>query len=237
MKTKLILFFILCHTATFAQPFKFPILADYGKSAEALVPLNWKIIDSLSGDLNNDNVKDLAFIIEFYRPIKENRAYGDNDTEIITEVQRPRILAVYFRRSAKGAYRLSTQNNNFILRSDEGGEMGDPLRPISISANKLTLSFEGGGNWRWKLNYSFKYQDKEWLLTHANNYAYQEGSDEMNDKQYDFLNNKKTVVSGKISSGTLANETFEQPLNVKPMRTFNSFKKPWTWEIKPDEFL
>jgi len=237
MKTKLILFFLLCHTASFAQPFVFPTLPDYGKSVESLVPPNWKILDSISGDLNNDNIKDIAFIIEFYRPVKENRAYGDNDTEIITEVQKPRILAVYFRRSPTGAYRLSTQNNNFILRSDEGGEMGDPLRPISIAANNLTLSFEGGGNWRWKLNYSFKYQDKDWLLTKANNYAYQEGSGEMNDKQYDFLNNKKTVVSGRISSGTLANETFEQPLNVKAMRTFNSFKKPWTWEIKPDEFL
>jgi hypothetical protein len=237
MKIKLILFFLLCHTIIYAQPFKFPVLPEYGKTIVSLVPQNWKIIDSVSGDLNNDHIKDLAFVIEFYRPVKENRAYGDNDTEIITETQKPRILAVYFRRSANGAYRQSAQNNNFILRSDEGGEMGDPIRPMNIAENKLILSFEGGGNWRWKLRYSFKYQDKDWLLTKANNYAYQNGSDEMNDKQYDFLNNKKTVVSGKISSGTLANETFEQPLNVKTMRTFSSFKKPWTWEIKPNEFL
>ena len=190
-----------------------------------------------SGDLNNDAVKDLAFVIEFYRPVKENRAYGDNETEIITEMQKPRILAVYFRRSANGAYRLSAQNNNFILRSDEGGEMGDPLRPMTISSNQLNLAFQGGGNWRWKLNYSFKYQDKNWLLTQANNYAYQEGSGEVNDKRYDFVKNKKTVVSGSVSSGTLASETFEQPLNIKTMRTFETFKKPWTWEIKPNEFL
>lgn len=237
MKTKLILFFLFCYTAVHAQPFKFPLLPEYGKSIATLVPQNWKIIDSVSGDLNNDAVKDLAFVIEFYRPVKENRAYGDNETEIITEMQKPRILAVYFRRSANGAYRLSTQNNNFILRADEGGELGDPLRPMTISSNQLNLAFQGGGNWRWKLNYSFKYQDKNWLLTQANNYAYQEGSGEVNDKRYDFVKNKKTVVSGSVSSGTLASETFEQPLNIKTMRTFETFKKPWTWEIKPNEFL
>lgn len=237
MKAKLILFFLCCNTAIYAQQFVFPKLPEYGKSVETLAPKNWKIIDSVSGDLNNDNIKDIAFVIEFYRPVKENRAYGDNETEIITEIQKPRILAVYFRRSEKGAYRLSTQNNNFILRSEEGGEMGDPFRPMNIAANQLTLSFQGGGNWRWKLNYNFRYQDKDWMLTSANNYAYQEGSGEMNDKQYDFINNKRTVVSGTISSGTMANETFEQPLNVKSMRTFNNFKKPWTWEINKDEFL
>nr|WP_121273330.1 hypothetical protein [Pedobacter schmidteae] len=237
MRTKLILFFLLCHTAIYAQPFKFPELPEYGKSMDLLVPKNWKILDSVSGDLNNDNIKDIAFVIEFYRPVKENRAYGDNETEIITETQKPRILAVYFRRSARGNYRLSVQNNNFILRSEEGGEMGDPLRPMNILANKLLLSFQGGGNWRWKLNYSFKYQDKDWLLTHANNYAYQETSGEMNDKQYDFENRKRTVISGKISSGTMANETFEQTLDIKVPRTFNNFKKPWTWEIGKDEFL
>jgi len=237
MKTKLILFFLLCHTAIYAQPFVFPVLPEYGKSAESLIPSNWKIIDSISGDLNNDNIKDFAFVIEFYRPVKENRAYGDNETELITEVQKPRILAVYFKKSAKGAYRMAAQNNNFILRSEEGGTMGDPLRPLKIESNKLLLSFEGGGNWRWILNYRFKYLDKDWQLTEANNYTYHSASGEMNDKQYDFINKKRKVISGKINDTTASNETFEQPLTVKTLRTFSSFKKPWTWEVAPDEFL
>ncbi|MFA4868337.1 MAG: hypothetical protein WC623_09075 [Pedobacter sp.] len=237
MTIKLTLFFLLFHTALYAQPFVFPVLPEYGKSADLIVPQNWKIIDSISGDLNNDNVKDIALVLEFYRPVKENRAYGDNTTEIITEMQKPRILAIYFRKSVKGSYRISVQNNNFMLRADEGGEMGDPLRPMSIADNKLTLSFEGGGHWRWKLNYSFKFQDKDWKLITANNYAYQQESGETNDKQYDFVKNKKKIISSVINNGTLASETFEQPLNIKTLRTFNSFKKPWTWELIPNEFL
>ncbi|WP_316812440.1 hypothetical protein [Pedobacter heparinus] len=237
MKLKLTLLFLICYTALQAQPFVFPVLPEQGKSVTVLVPQNWTVIDSISGDLNNDKVKDLALILEFYRPVKENRAYGDNETEIITEVQKPRILAIYFRRSASGAYRIAAQNNNFILRSEEGGAMGDPLRPISIDSNKLSLAFEGGANWRWKLHYTFKYQDKDWQLTKANNYAWHSGSGEMNDKQYDFINKKRTITSGTVSNRRSANETFEQPLAVKTLRTFSSFKKPWTWEISPNDFL
>lgn len=237
MKIKLVLFFLLCHTAIYAQPFIFPELPASGKSLASLTPSNWKVIDSVYGDLNNDNINDMALVLEFYRPVKENRAYGDNDTELITEVQKPRILAIYFRRSANGAYRLITQNNDFMLRSEEGGAMGDPLRPMHIDANQLSLSFEGGGNWRWKLNYSFKYKEKDWQLVKANNLAYHSSSGEMNNKLYDFINKTQKVITGTMNQNILADTTFEQPLTIKTLRTFNSFKKPWTWEIKTDEFL
>ena len=235
MKNIIILFLVLCTSAAFAQPFKYPVLNLQGKSVEALVPPQWKVIDSVYGDLNNDKVDDLAMIIEFYAAVKENRAYGDNTTELITEIQRPRILAIYFKSGRN--YKIATQNNNFVLRAEEGGEMGDPLRPISISSNKLNLAFEGGGNWRWKLNYSFQYLNKNWQLTNANNYSYHRASGEMNDKKYDFLANKRIVTTGTISDSFSMNETVEQPLKVKSYRTLLNFKKPWTWELGPNEYL
>lgn len=237
MKLKLTFFFLICYTTIRAQPFVFPQLPDQGKSVATLVPKNWKVIDSISGDLNNDNIQDLALVLEFYRPVKESRAYGDNETELVTEVQKPRILAIYFKRSAGGAFRLVTQNNNFMLRSEEGGAMGDPLRPMLIEENQLLLSFEGGANWRWKLKYSFKYLNKDWQLVRANNLAYHSGSGEMNDKQYDFINKTRKVITGSMSDSIVKDNIFEQPLTIKTLRTFNSFKKPWTWEIAPDDFL
>jgi hypothetical protein len=220
----------------FGQAFKFPQLPVQGKLTN-LVPANWKVVDSVSGDLNGDGIKDLALILEFYRPVKESRAYGDNNTEIITEIQKPRMLAIYFRRSAAGAYKLITQNNNFILRSEEGGAMGDPLRPMAIQRNRLSLSFEGGGNWRWKLNYAFKYQHQDWYLEKAGNYAYNDDSGDMTDRQYDFLDNKKTTVTGKIHNRNSGNESSEQKLSIKIPRSFTNFKKPWTWELADGEYL
>lgn len=235
MRILISLLFPLCYLTAPAQSFKFPVVPAQGKTIKALIPTQWKVIDSVYGDLNGDKTADLALIFEFYASVKENRAYGDNTTELITEIQKPRILAIYFKSGRN--YKLVTQNNDFILRSQEGGAMGDPLRPMSIKDDKLSFAFEGGGNWRWKLNYSFKYQDNDWQLTKAGNYAYHNSSGEMNDKQYDFVNKKRTVVSGTMENRDANNEKIEQPLPLKTMRTFQSFKKPWTWEIGPDEYL
>jgi len=235
MKLNLILTLLCCYQLAIAQNFKYPTAAQQGKTIKALTPAQWKVIDSVKGDLNNDKVEDLALIFEFYASVKENRAYGDNTTELITEIQKPRILAVYFKSGRN--YKLVTQNNNFILRSEEGGTMGDPLRQMSIVNNQLNLSFEGGGNWRWKLNYTFKHQNDDWQLTKAGNYAYHTGSGEMNDKQYDFVNKKRLITSGTIDDKNGSNERREQVLTIKTLRTFNSFKKPWTWEIATDEYL
>ncbi|HKG08232.1 MAG TPA: hypothetical protein VKB19_17330 [Pedobacter sp.] len=235
MRILINLLLLICCSAASAQSFKFPAVPAQGKTIKSLIPIQWKVIDSVYGDLNNDKTADLALIFEFYAPVKENRAYGDNTTELITEIQKPRILAIYFK-SGKN-YKLVTQNNNFILRSQEGGAMGDPLRPSSIADNKLNFAFEGGGNWRWKLSYSFKYQANDWQLTGAGNYAYHADSGEMNDKQYDFVNRKRKTTTGKIDAGKGDNETREQAITVKTFRTFSSFKKPWTWEIGPDEYL
>ena len=235
MRLRILLLLLFCNSAIYAQSFIYPVLNPQGKTIKTLLPSQWKVIDSVSGDLNNDHVDDLALIIEFYAAVKENRAYGDASTELITEIQRPRILAIYFK--AGKQYRLATQNNNFILRAQEGGAMGDPLRPISIKDNKLNFTFEGGGDWKWKLNYSFKYQNKDWQLTNANNYAYHRESGEMNDRQYDFLNRKRTEIKGTINDSASKNTSTEKQLSLKAMRTFSDFKKPWTWEIGTDEYL
>ena len=136
------LFSFLLTGGAYAQAFKFPDLPPQGKIT-SLVPSNWKIIDSVSGDLNHDGIKDLALILEFYRPVKESRAYGDNTTEIITEIQKPRILAIYFRRSASGSYKLVTQNNNFINNITAFAAGNVVLLPVII-VNLLLLNILWG---------------------------------------------------------------------------------------------
>ena len=233
------IFFLFCvlflAKFSFGQSFKYPIVAQQGKTLKSLLPAQWKVIDSVKGDLNNDQVEDLALVIEFYAAVKESRAYGDNDTELITELQKPRILAVYFKQGKN--YKLALQNNNFILRSEEGGAMGDPLRPMSIANNALVLNYEGGAGWKWKLNYTFKHNAGNWQLVNAGNCSFQASSGEMTNKEYDFVNRKRKVTIGKISNKEAANQSEEYALTGLKTRTFSSFKKPWTWEIRPGEFL
>lgn len=221
--------------ASFAQKFSFPKLVSQSDKPINNIPKNWKVIDSAQGDLNKDNQPDLVWILEHDTPIKEDRAYGNYEIELIRETQKPRILVIYFKTDNK--YRLALQNNNFILRSEEGGKMGDPLKGLRIDSNKLTLSFEGGNDWRWKLNYEFEYQQKEWNLVTANNVYYHKDSGEMVDKQYDFIDRTIKTVVGSIFNRNIINTTDEDILVFGSKRTLKDFKKPWTWEVTKDNYL
>ena len=231
----LILFFLMSWQISIAQTFSYPKLNKQEKDLQSLIPKNWKIIDTAFGDLNNDKTEDLALVLEYYLPITENRAYGDNDTELIKEFQRPRILAIYFKKLDK--YTFVIQNNNFILRSEEGGTMGDPFKNINIANHNLYLAFEGGSNWRWKLNYEFKFQNNDWNLISANNMYYNSDSGEMTEKKYNFIERKVYLTTGNLFNRAAANQVGEEIIYFSGLRTFSTFKKPWTWEITKDNFL
>lgn len=232
-----LLILVLCSNGLYAQNFIFPELSKQGKSIKDLIPSRWVVIDSVQGDLNQDKKDDLALIIEFHAAVKEKRAYGDNKTDLITELQKPRILAVYFKNKNSAGYTLSLQNNDFILRSDEGGVLGDPLQPMTISANKIQLNFQGGGNWRWLLNYTFVYQNRDWYLTEANNLSTHKVTGEMSRKNYNFITKKVHLTESNAFSRSTTEQSSQRDLKMEQLRTFKTFKKPWTWHIAPDEFL
>ena len=232
-----LIFFLLLFLTNlgFAQKFNFPKLIAQGDKLSNLIPKNWKVIDSAKGDLNLDNEQDIVLILEHNTAIEEDRAYGNYEIELITETQKPRILAIYFK--AKNGFKLAAQNNDFVLRSEEGGTMGDPFKGLRIEHNKITLSFEGGNDWRWKLNYEFEYQQKQWNLVAANNVYYHKDSGEMVDKQYDFIDRTIKTVVGSIFKRNISNSTEEDILVFTQPRTLTDFKKPWTWEVTKDNYL
>jgi hypothetical protein len=226
----------LCQSS-FAQSFVFPKLPSQGNAISTLIPQNWKAIDTAFGDLNNDKSEDIAFVLEFEKPVTERRAYGDAETELIREFQKPRILAVYFKDAKSGRYIFALQNNNFVLRSEEGGALGEPFKQLNIINNNLNLVFEGGSEWRWKLDYSFKFQHKDWDLIQANHLYYNSSTGEMTIKAYDFTNRKVKQTKGNLFVRNNINEVSEEILYFSQLRTLNTFKKPWTWEITKDIFL
>ena len=233
-----LIFFMLLSVAnfSFAQKFNFPKLITQTTKPIQAIPKNWKVIDSVHGDLNKDNQQDLVLILEHNTAVNEDRAYGNYEIELITETQKPRILAIYFK-DTNNRYRLAVQNNDFVLRSEEGGKMGDPLKGLRIDSGKLTLSFEGGNDWRWKLNYEFEYLQKQWNLVTANNVYYHKDSGEMVDKQYDFVDRTIKTVVGSIFKRNIANDTDEDILVFGSTRTLDDFKKPWTCEVTKDNYL
>lgn len=223
---------------SFAQKtFIFPKVKMQGTSVEQLTPNNWAIIETANGDLNNDETEDLAVIFESNKITDEARTYGDNNSEIIKETQKPRILAIYFKDKVTGNYRLSTQNNDFILRSEEGGKLGDPLNQIGIKDQQLYLRFQGGAEWRWEMGYTFKFENKDWFLTSAINLYFNQNTGDMTERVYDFKTRELFTTVGNLHRRDVANRKTSEVLYFSQLRTFKTFKKPWAWEIMPNVYL
>ncbi|PWS33655.1 hypothetical protein DF947_03310 [Pedobacter paludis] len=223
---------------SFAQkPFIFPKVKAQGTSIEQLTPNNWTVIETANGDLNNDGSEDLAMIFESNKITDETRTYGDNDSEIIKETQKPRILALFFKDKSSGIYRLSTQNNDFILRSQEGGKLGDPLNQIGIKDQQLYLRFQGGAEWRWEMGYTFKFENKDWFLTSAINLYFNQNTGDMTERVYDFKTRELFTTVGNLHRRDVANRKTSEVLYFSQLRTFKTFKKPWAWEIMPNIYL
>lgn len=238
MKLFSLYLFLLISVAGFAQkPFYYPQLKVKSNSAAAICPQNWLIIDQVNGDLNHDGQADLALILEYDKMINESRVYGDNTSDIIKEVQKPRILAIYFKESGTEEYRLSTQNNDFILRASEGGKVGEPLQKMGIKDNQLYLRFQGGSDWRWELGYTFSYENTDWYLTSAISLYFNQNSGKMTERIYDFKTRQLFTTNGNLHWRNTANVTRSEVLYFSKMRTFKTFKKPWAWEIMPDVYL
>jgi hypothetical protein len=51
------------------------------------------------------------------------------------------------------------------------------------------------------------------------------------------MDRKVTVTTGNLFNRSAANKIDEGILLFSQPRTFNNFKKPWTWEITKDNFL
>jgi len=222
----------------FAQKtFLFPKLKPQGNAIEYLTPTNWMVIETANGDLNGDGVDDLALVFESNQIIDETRTYGDNNSEIIKETQKPRILAIYFKDKSTGDYHLSAQNNDFILRSEEGGKLGDPLQQIAIKDHQLFLRFRGGSEWRWELGYTFKFQNKDWFLTNAINLYFNQNTGDMTERIYDFNSRQLFTTVGNLHRRDVANQKSSEVLFFSQLRTFKTFKKPWAWEIMPNVYL
>ncbi|WP_293305423.1 hypothetical protein [Pedobacter sp. UBA5917] len=238
MKIFCFYFLMLSVQIGFAQKtFTFPKIKTQGASIEQFTPANWTLIDKAEGDLNNDALVDLAIVFEYNKAVDETRTYGDNSSEIIKETQKPRILAIFFKDKSTGAYTLSTQNNDFILRSEEGGKLGDPLQQIAIKDQQLYLRFQGGSEWRWELGYTFKFENKDWFLTSAVNLYYNQNNGDMTERVYDFKRRELFTTYGNMHNRDIANQRTSEVLFFSQLRTFKTFKKPWAWEIMPNVYL
>lgn len=115
------------------------------------IPKGFTLLDSASGDLNNDGFKDLIVVLK-------------NDLEgTVPDTTRPLLI---LHGSKNGTYKLIAKNDHVVLCEACGGVFGNPYEGITIKNNYFSIGHYGGSSWRWTRIITFKYdlKSKQYVL-------------------------------------------------------------------------
>lgn len=126
----------------------------YNAQAQGLktfIPKGYTLLDSTSGDLNKDGIKDLIVVL------KNNLEETNPDTT--------RPLLILHGTKTKG-YTLAAKNTHVVLCKNCGGIFGDPYERLVVKNNFFSVEHYGGSNWRWTRIITFKYNvnTKQYIL-------------------------------------------------------------------------
>jgi hypothetical protein len=123
------------------------------------IPDGFVILDSASGDINRDGIKDLVVI------------FKNNTENIHSDTARPLLL---LQGNGRGQYKLMARNDNVVLCFGCGGIFGDPYAGITIKNGFFSIEHYGGSNWRWTRTITFSYdlKRKEFVLHRDAGYSW-----------------------------------------------------------------
>ena len=115
-------------------------------------PKNSTILQSIDGDLDKDGIPEKVV------------AYNTNistDSGFVREIQ---IL-----KKVNNKWTLWVKSRNALLKSKDGGMMGDPFEMMTIKNNVLSIVHTGGSSWKWSSTDKYRFQNGEFQLIGATN--------------------------------------------------------------------
>lgn len=199
--------------------------------AESFLPDGWKVIASEKGDLNKDGIVDVAYVVQ-----NQDKANLVNEDGVKRD-KNPRELIVLFGTEDKKCYVLAVRNKTFILANDNEF-MDEPFQGIEIKNGTLRMSFSEFytmGSWTTtQYSYVWRYQDDAFKLIGANTTKFHRGDGDAVEISANFSTKKYSVTTFNMFDDEVE-ETIEwKKMDLTQLKTFETFKKPWTWTFSDD---
>jgi hypothetical protein len=212
---------------SYGQAFLYPVIKSNGQSIVDFVPVGWTVLDSAYGDLNNDGLKDAAVILQHKDSVS---LVNSSEDTVLTQ---PRILLLLFKNTANNKFLLIEQSNSFILKHDNS-IMDEPYQGIAIDKGVLKIDFHlfySMGSWySTNSTYKFRYEGKQFILIGADLSTIHRGTLDYEDYSYNFLTKKRSYNKGNEGKGT--KKTSLKRFTLTSLKTFRTFKEPYSWEIE-----
>lgn len=202
-----------------------------GKTLEDIIPNNWKLLDSATGDLNQDGIADLVFAIQKtdQNNIELNDRLGTDTVDL-----NPRMLAIYFG-TKSGDFKKKLVSEHFIILRDSP-TMDEPFEGFNISKKGvLDINFRfwfSAGSWSMSNHtYRFRFQNNEFTLIGYDSNEVHRASGETTDYSINFLTNKMKITKGNISKDNPESIEWKE-FNLKKLFTIKSIKQPFKLEFE-----
>lgn len=124
---------------------------------EIPLPVNYTVVDTVTGDLDKDGVKELVVAYD-----------TDKESEELEGVIRDLII---YKKENDHWIRWK-QSTQALMGSRDGGMMGDPYEMMEIKNGILLISQAGGSSWKWGRTDKYRFQNNEfYLIGFSNNYG------------------------------------------------------------------
>ncbi|OTG82803.1 hypothetical protein B9T33_04975 [Acinetobacter sp. ANC 5054] len=201
------------------------LLAEVLALAKPLAPKGWNILMATTGDLNKDQMSDVAMIIEKQ---KNDIIHKNEDGKIIHD--NPRKLIVFFK-TAQG-YQQIVENSSIPVAEQPNSCLLDPLAEtegVVIKKGNISIDFSffmSCGGWEWpRHNYTFRWQNQRFDLIGFDYNSFHRASGEETSKSYNF----STLKSKEILGGNMFEDTQTQT-------KWSTFKAPQQLTLKNINF-
>lgn len=119
------------------------------------IPPTYHVLSEVLGDLNQDGIEEKVIV------------YSTSD--ITNEGTTREVQILKYENDQWVIWKKSRQA---VLKSKQGGIMGDPYDGIEIKNGTLIFSFLGGSSWKWSFQDKYRFQNGEFeLVEHLSTYG------------------------------------------------------------------
>lgn len=178
------------------------LFCNHLSAQEISIPKNYQILDSISGDLSFDSIKELVVVY--------NTAPDTSDNGVEREL-------IIYKKSNLG-WEIWKRSMQALYHSKGGGMMGDPYAGIEIKNNTLRISHYGGSGAKWSNTDTYRFQNSEFYLI---------GFDDYNGRLCDAFNE----LSFNLSTGKIIAKQYTETCNDSLEPISNSTQQE-TWYYK-----
>lgn len=123
------------------------LLSTFSFAQKEFQPEGSTIMETVDGDLDGDQIPEKVIVYN----TKDTAEYGN-----IREIQ---IL-----KKNNGKWAILEKSRNAVLKSGDGGMMGDPYQQTEIRKGILMITQAGGSSWKWGYTDKYRFQNGRFEL-------------------------------------------------------------------------